>query len=109
MGELATIPVCKPEVCLEVGQTPPAITAREFPKPIGNTGADAVCWHERTAFLGGHFDRQVFKSCLNRGRRRVWAQGRKWSGVTVMGSWIRPWMWRFTRATSFTCSLAGML
>ena len=31
------------------------------------------------------------------------------SGVTVMGSWMRPWMWRFTRATSFTCSRGGML
>ena len=30
-------------------------------------------------------------------------------GATVMGSWIRPWMWRLTRATSFTCSWAGML
>ncbi len=32
-----------------------------------------------------------------------------WLGVTVMGSWMSPWMWRFTRATSFTCSRAGML
>ena len=30
-------------------------------------------------------------------------------GATVIGSWMRPWMWRLTRATSFTCSFGGML
>ena len=28
-------------------------------------------------------------------------------GATVIGSWIRPWMWRLTRATSLTCSFGG--
>jgi hypothetical protein len=43
-----------------------------------------VCCHKRTAFLSGHFDRQVLKGCLNRGRRRIWAQGRERSSVTMM-------------------------
>ena len=31
------------------------------------------------------------------------------SGVTLIGSWIRPWTWFFTRLTSESCSRSGML